>query len=137
MAAHRFGSAGLFWLADHFARAPRALQRAHNGPAFVPVKVLLFVRCDVYCCGAVAPCVTAALLGRFLPRLGPPAAASGPFFRPNANGRRLATRLPPDKAATPRAGSRPSNPPAVRGPRRDEQSPASARIAARPCRARG
>jgi hypothetical protein len=33
-----------------------------------------------YCCGAVTPCVIAALLGRFLPRLGPLANASGPFF---------------------------------------------------------
>ena len=33
-----------------------------------------------YCCGAVAPCAIAALLGRFLPRLGPLANASGPFF---------------------------------------------------------
>src|SRR5579883_3045188 len=32
------------------------------------------------CCGAVTPRVTAALLGRFLPRLGPLATASGPFF---------------------------------------------------------
>jgi hypothetical protein len=32
-----------------------------------------------YCCGAVAPRVTAALLGRFLPRLGPLASAGGPF----------------------------------------------------------
>src|SRR5262249_16072135 len=38
------------------------------------------VRCGVCCCGAVAPRVTAALLGRFLPRLGPLAPASGPFF---------------------------------------------------------
>src|ERR1700730_4776302 len=35
-----------------------------------------------YCCGAVAPCAIAALLGRFLPRLGPLANASGPFFFP-------------------------------------------------------
>src|SRR3981189_2443807 len=41
---------------------------------------LHFVRCGVCCCGAVAPRVTAALLGRFLPRLGPLAIASGPFF---------------------------------------------------------
>src|SRR5713101_6317836 len=41
---------------------------------------LPFVRCGVCCCGAVAPRVTAALLGRFLPRLGPLARASGPFF---------------------------------------------------------
>src|SRR5262249_62304095 len=33
-----------------------------------------------YCCGAVALCAIAALLGRFLPRLGPLAFASGPFF---------------------------------------------------------
>src|ERR1700739_3195676 len=34
-----------------------------------------------YCCGAVAPCAIAALLGRFLPRLGPLASLrSGPFF---------------------------------------------------------
>src|SRR4051794_6960319 len=34
-----------------------------------------------YCCGAVAPCAIAALLGRFLPRLGPLVIfASGPFF---------------------------------------------------------
>src|SRR5215831_14572885 len=41
---------------------------------------LPFVRCGVCCCGAVAPRVTAALLGRFLPRLGPLAVASGPFL---------------------------------------------------------
>src|ERR1700760_1917235 len=33
-----------------------------------------------YCCGAVALCVTAALLGRFLPRLGPPVHNKRPFF---------------------------------------------------------
>ena len=33
-----------------------------------------------YCCGAVAPCAIAALLGRFLPRLGPLVYSSGPFF---------------------------------------------------------
>jgi len=33
-----------------------------------------------YCCGAVALRVTAALLGRFLPRLGPLVFTSGPFF---------------------------------------------------------
>src|SRR5476649_970309 len=33
-----------------------------------------------YYCGAVAPRAIAALLGRFLPRLGPLANASGPFF---------------------------------------------------------
>ena len=40
---------------------------------------LLFVRRGACCCSAVAPRVTAALLGRFLPRLGPLASASGPF----------------------------------------------------------
>src|SRR5258707_10099171 len=50
-----------------------------------------------YCCGAVTPRVIAALLGRFLPRLGPLANASGPFFclgilstRPSANSECLA-----------------------------------------------
>src|ERR1700760_3431975 len=33
-----------------------------------------------YCCGAVALCVTAALLGRFLPRLGPLVHNERPFF---------------------------------------------------------
>jgi hypothetical protein len=33
-----------------------------------------------YCCGAVALRVIAALLGRFLPRLGPLVYSSGPFF---------------------------------------------------------
>src|SRR6266446_10978125 len=42
--------------------------------------LLRFVRCGVSYCGAVAPRVTAALLGRFLPRLGPLASAGGPFF---------------------------------------------------------
>jgi hypothetical protein len=41
---------------------------------------LQFVLCTLFWCGAVAPRVTAALLGRFLPRLGPLATASGPFF---------------------------------------------------------
>src|SRR5881227_170373 len=33
-----------------------------------------------YCCGAVAPRAIAALLGRFLPRLGPLAIRKRPFF---------------------------------------------------------
>src|ERR1700723_2224276 len=33
-----------------------------------------------YCCGAVAPRAIAALLGRFLPRLGPLVHSGGPFF---------------------------------------------------------
>src|SRR3981189_308524 len=33
-----------------------------------------------YCCGAVAPRAIAALLGRFLPRLGALVYSSGPFF---------------------------------------------------------
>ena len=43
---------------------------------------LRFVRRGVYCCSAVAlfhHSATVALLGRFLPRLGPFAIASGPF----------------------------------------------------------
>src|SRR6185503_9595499 len=42
-------------------------------------KVLIFVRRGVNYCNAVAR-AAAALLGRFLPRLGPLAPASGPFF---------------------------------------------------------
>src|SRR5215475_4735689 len=42
---------------------------------------LIFVRRDVAYWSAVAR-ATAALLGRFLPRLGPLAPASGPFFCP-------------------------------------------------------
>src|SRR5262245_17088763 len=92
---------------------------AAGGPAFPPrngtrpctekgqhrlLFPLLFVRCDVCCCGAVAPRVTAALLGRFLPRLGPLATASGPFFCLRllcARGQRRALamiRRPPAKA---------------------------------------
>jgi hypothetical protein len=41
---------------------------------------LSFVRCRVFYRGAVAPRVTAALLGRFLPRLGPLASRRRPFF---------------------------------------------------------
>src|SRR5204862_5672574 len=41
--------------------------------------LLHFVRCGVSYCGAVAPRVTAALLGRFLPRLGPLAPRAAPF----------------------------------------------------------
>src|SRR5262249_9867459 len=63
--------------------AASALREGHlcpeNGHRHV-VFPLLFVRCTVCCCGAVAPGVTAALLGRFLPRLGPLAVASGPFL---------------------------------------------------------
>src|SRR5262249_46265771 len=53
---------------------------------------LLFVHCGVCFCGAVAPGVTAALLGRFLPRLGPLAVAGGPFFSRIVNGCLLGRR---------------------------------------------
>ncbi len=117
------------------ARSPRTVKGQ-----YALLFPLHFVRCDVCCCGAVAPRVTAALLGRFLPRLGPLAPASGPFLnqrRHRSGESRCPIRLPPGKAATPRSRSRPGNPPAPRGPRPSEQSRASARIAARPCRARG
>src|SRR5947199_5621620 len=39
-----------------------------------------------YCCGAVAPRAIAALLGRFLPRLGPLVHSSGPFFLSSLGG---------------------------------------------------
>src|SRR4051794_4359221 len=54
-----------------------------------------------YCCGAVAPRAIAALLGRFLPRLGPPVhSPGGPFFwtchptQPRHSGMRLLGRRP-------------------------------------------
>src|SRR5262245_15251255 len=56
--------------------APSCIEKGQYPLLFL----LPFVRCGVCCCGAVAPRVTAALLGRFLPRLGPLATASGPFF---------------------------------------------------------
>src|SRR5215471_20759616 len=59
------------------ARDPYRPQKGKHGLLFL----LLFVHCGVCFCGAVAPGVTAALLGRFLPRLGPLAVASGPFLR--------------------------------------------------------
>src|SRR6266576_5342643 len=87
--------------------------------------LLHFVRCGVSCCGAVAPRVTAALLGRFLPRLGPLAFAGGPFFLRAFNiadaslmreirylrSRRI-TRRQRGRAAAPATGSRPGNRPA-------------------------
>src|SRR5262245_16730523 len=63
--------------------APRgaALRRSHRKIGhYYCLLLLLFVHRGVSYCGAVAPRVTAALLGRFLPRLGPLAPASGPFF---------------------------------------------------------
>src|SRR5438552_7241168 len=52
---------------------------------------------------AVARCVIAALLGRFLPRLGPLAIASGPFFL-FARARALALCLDKSDACAARAG---------------------------------
>src|SRR4029450_9908523 len=56
-------------------RSPMPRKEVHRG--WGP---LIFVRCGVCCCGAGAPRVPAALLGLFLPRLGPLAIASGPFL---------------------------------------------------------
>src|SRR5262249_49195415 len=53
-----------------------------------PRRLLIFVRRGVCCCSAVAlrvSRVTVALLGRFLPRLGPPANCGRPFFFPSAD----------------------------------------------------
>src|SRR5262245_61330730 len=86
-----------YWLVSFISARGNRTRRPMElgGPAFPPrngtrpctekgqyhlLFPLLFVRCDVCCCGAVAPRVTVALLGRFLPRLGPLATASGPFF---------------------------------------------------------
>ena len=52
------------------------MQKQHGKAA---LQTLIFVRRGVPYCSAVAR-ATAALLGRFLPRLGPLAPASGPFF---------------------------------------------------------
>src|SRR5262249_59668779 len=65
-----------------------APQKGKHGLLFL----LLFVHCGVCFCGAVAPGVTVALLGRFLPRLGPLAVASGPFFTSIVNGCLLGRR---------------------------------------------
>jgi hypothetical protein len=51
---------------------------AAKGPTVI--SCLQFMRRTLFQCNAVAPRVTAALLGRFLPRLGPLATVSGPFF---------------------------------------------------------
>jgi len=59
----------------------KALRNLCRGRAyFALILRLQFVRRTLFWCGAVAPRVTAALLGRFLPRLGPLAIAGGPFF---------------------------------------------------------
>ena len=73
--------------------------------------------------------VTAALLGRFLPRLGPLATASGPFFWAVELGRtrgdagrtapqRRSIRRPRGRAAAPAAESRPAGRPGFRDRRR-------------------
>ena len=66
-------------------------------------------------CGAVAPCVTAALPGRFLPRLGPLGRAA--LFLANSRSllffcqaEKPTTPPPPDRAAAPRSGFRPPDP---------------------------
>src|SRR5712671_5152219 len=92
---------------------------------------LRFVRCGVTYCGAVAPRVTAALLGRFLPRLGPLAHASGPFFLLTTAGG--CDVIPPrrDKVAVPGSGCRPDDRRPVRDPLRAARTKRSARSVAR------
>ena len=67
-------------------------------------------RCIFLQCGSA--CATAALLGRFLPRLGPLAIAGGPF---SLSGHAAVIRPPPDRAAAPASGCRPAGPPGSRG----------------------
>src|SRR6266536_2986812 len=55
----------------------RALQKLHRK---LPKNPCTLCSAVAYCCGAVAPRAIAALLGRFLPRLGPLVHSSGPFF---------------------------------------------------------
>src|SRR6202051_2907710 len=52
--------------------------RALHGKKFKTTCALCIAA--AYCCGAVAPRAIAALLGRFLPRLGPLVHSGGPFF---------------------------------------------------------
>src|SRR5205814_4110924 len=78
-----------------------------------------------YCCGAVAPRAIAALLGRFLPRLGPLVHSSGPFFFCGAafldrdystDQQGKTTRPPPGKDRDHRREQRRALPPAPRNP---------------------
>jgi hypothetical protein len=55
-------------------------------------KTCVLCSAAAYCCGAVGPRPIAALLGRFLPRLGPLVHSSGPFFLPRHSGARLLAR---------------------------------------------
>src|SRR5579872_797923 len=61
-----------------------ASRQAQRGLCFLHRKVqknpCALCGAAAYCCGAVAPCAIAALLGRFLPRLGPLAHCKRPFF---------------------------------------------------------
>src|ERR1700737_4809571 len=91
-----------------------------------------------YCCGAVARRVTAALLGRFLPKLGPLASAGGPFSW-HVLGAFLARaiRLPRGTDATPGAQWRQAPLRAFQGRSRGDRTRPSARIGAHPYRGRG
>ena len=110
---------------------------------------LIFVHCGVNYCNAVAR-ATVALLGRFLPRLGP-LHESGPFFVPwppgpncrvNGPAAGFCASLgsiqppPPGRAANPPAESRPAAGPGSQGPPPDGRSRKTADSAFRPCRAR-
>src|SRR6202158_1763308 len=67
----------------HFRRCGRSATTVNFAPDLHRKRVknpCALCSAVAYCCGAVAPRAIAALLGRFLPRLGPPANASGPFF---------------------------------------------------------
>src|SRR5262249_27953845 len=93
---------GLFWLPpspfgdrERGENPPSCIARGAPCPQKGKHRLLfplLFVRCGVCFCGAVAPGVTVALLGRFLPRLGPLAVAGGPFFSGIVNGCLLGRR---------------------------------------------
>jgi hypothetical protein len=105
---------------------------------------LRFVRRGVCCCSAVAgdsSRVTVALLGRFLPRLGPLPQGERPFFiylttsePPRCS--RSAIPRPRDRAAAPRAGSGPGGPPGFRIRPRAWRTRRHADTGARPCKAR-
>src|ERR1039458_145729 len=89
--------------------------------------LLIFVRRSVNYCNAVARAIV-ALLGRFLPRLGPLANASGPFFGYSAAaryGRSSSSGISPR-----RRGSGPAPRRSVRGAAGERVERAGARVAA-------
>src|SRR6202012_3128681 len=113
---------------------------------------LRFVRRGVYCCSAVAresSLNAVALLGRFLPRLGPPPQGERPLSFPaqiflSAIGPAVARAIRsaaippplPDRGAIPRAESQRADRPGSRTRRLTERTTPRVGSGARPCKAR-